>query len=82
MNLEPLNRLRRIAHIAHSRHPVARMYRCWRYFGDEPGNGTDDGTANALLLPLTLLALTVLLIATVPGVSDAVAATCATVCMP
>ena len=82
MSIAQLTHLRRTANIAYSRHPVARLYRGWRYFSDGSGNELDDGAINVLLLPLTLLALTILLIATVPGVSDAITSTCEMVCMP
>lgn len=83
MSIESVRRFRRIAHIAHSRHPVARLYRCWRYFGGPAEQREPDGgPVNALLLPLTLLVLTALLVATVPGASDAVASACGIACMP
>jgi len=82
MSFGHLHRLQRTARIAYSRHPVAWLYRTWRYFSDDGEDEFGDGQVNVLLLPLTLLALTVLLVMTVPGASDAVAATCATACMP
>ena len=82
MNIETLGRMRRTANIAYSNHPVARLYRGWRYFIDDTEYELGGGRVNVLLLPLVMLALTVLLIATVPGVSDAIAATCEPLCMP
>jgi hypothetical protein len=75
MSVGKLSYFRRTAHIAYSRHPIARLYRCWRSFSGSEDE-LDDGPTNALLLPLAMLGLTLLLVGTVPGVSDAVAATC------
>lgn len=82
MSVASLFYFRRTANIAYSRHPLAQLQRGWRYFiiesEDEPGKAA----GNVLLLPLALLAITLLLIATVPGVSDAIAASCDTMSLP
>jgi hypothetical protein len=64
------------------RRKTARLYWRWRRFIDDPSRATDHGFADILLLPLTGLALTLLLLGTVQGASDAIAAACATACLP
>jgi hypothetical protein len=62
---------------------IARLHHAWCRFVDEPGTNTDDYClADILILPLAGLALSVWLLGTVPGASDAVAEACAVACMP
>lgn len=75
MSLEQAWRVGRAARIAYSRHPAAEAYRTWRRVAR-------SHAADILLLPLTALALGLLLLGTVPGASDAVAAACAAACLP
>jgi hypothetical protein len=82
MSIRVVSRIRRCARIAYSPQPAARLYRVWRNFADDPSRQSDMSAADLLLLPLAGLALTLLLLATVPGASDAIAAACSTVCMP
>jgi hypothetical protein len=67
--------------VAYSRRPVAKLYQAWRRFEDA-SQRADHCAADILLLPLTGLMLTLWVLGTVPGASDAVANACATVCMP
>lgn len=82
MNIELVVRLRRIARVAHSRRPAARLVRGWRYFTSDPSGRAEYSAADILLLPLGGLALTLWLLGTVPGASDAIGAACEMVCMP
>jgi hypothetical protein len=82
MSAASLHQLRRTANIAYSRHPLARLSRGWRYFTIESEDEPGKAAGNVLLLPLALLAITILLIATVPGVGDAIAASCGTINLP
>jgi hypothetical protein len=82
MSIVPVPRFRRAARIAYSRHPLARLRRAWRRFADDPSRRSDVSAADILLLPLAGLMLTLLLLSTVPGGSDAIAAACSTACMP
>jgi hypothetical protein len=82
MSMEMISRIRRDARVAYSRRPLARLYQAWRRFADDPSRKTDDYAADILLLPLVGLMLTILLLGTVPGASDIIAASCASACMP
>jgi hypothetical protein len=82
MSIEPVARFRRSARVAYSRLPTARLYRAWRYFTVDPSGRNQYCAADILLLPLTGLMLTLWLLGTVPGASDAISEACATVCMP
>jgi hypothetical protein len=76
MSIGQVEYLRRISHIAYSRHPVARLHRAWLNF-------FDDGHAiDILLLPLTGLALSLLVLAAFPDAGDTIAAACSMACMP
>jgi hypothetical protein len=75
VSLEQAWRIRRAARTAYSRHPAARVCRTWRRVAR-------SHAADILMLPLTTLALGLLLLGTVPGASDAVAAACAAACLP
>ena len=72
----------RTARVAYSHHPLARARRVWWRLTEDAARDTDIGAADILLLPLAGLLLTVLLLATVPGASDAISAACSTACMP
>jgi hypothetical protein len=78
MSLETVGRLSRVARVAYSRHPAARVYRTWRRIAGDQGEG---GIAEILFLPLAGLALSLFLLS-IPGASQAVAAACATACLP
>jgi uncharacterized membrane protein YecN with MAPEG domain len=82
MNIERVIRFRRAVQVAYSRHPVARMLRAWRGFSAAASGSPEHGIADILLLPLAGLALTLWLLGTVPGASDAVSMACSTACMP
>ncbi len=82
MSIERVEQFRRTARIAYSRHPLARLHRAWRRFAGDPSRDTEDRAADVLLLPLVGLLLTLLLLGTVPGASDAIAAACSAACMP
>ena len=82
MSYDPVIRFRREAHTAYSRHLTARLYRLWRYFSSDPATEDGHGAADVLVLPLAGLAFSLWLLGAVPGASDAVAAVCATACMP
>jgi|HubBroStandDraft_2_1064218.scaffolds.fasta_scaffold400819_2 hypothetical protein len=82
MSIEPISRIRRAAHIAYSQGRIARLYRAWRRFADDPSRQSDIGRADILLLPLIGLALTLLLLGTVPSASDMIADACSIACMP
>lgn len=76
------SRLKRAARVAYSRRTIARLYQTWQRFAGDPSRRTGHCAADILLLPLTGLMLTLWLLGSVPGASDAVANACATVCMP
>ena len=62
---------------------IAWLHRAWRRFADDPERNTHDYClADILVLPLAGLALSVWLLGTVPGASDAIAAACTVACMP
>jgi len=82
MSIEPVVRFRRIAHIAYSRHPVARWSRLWRSLTVDPTGETELCFADILVLPLAGLAMSLWVLGTVPGASEAIANACATACMP
>jgi hypothetical protein len=82
MNIERVVRFRRAVRIAYSRHPAARLSRAWRSFSTDPSRRSACSAADILLLPLAGLALTLWLLGTVPGASDAVSMACSTACMP
>jgi len=82
MNIDLVVRLRRVARIAYSRRPAARLFRGWRYFTTDPSGRARHSAADILLLPLTGLTMTLWLLGTVPGASDAIGAACETACMP
>lgn len=82
MTIEPVVRFRRLARVAYSRHPAARWYRLWRWWTTDPTGETEHCAADILLLPLAGLAASLWILGSVPGASDAIAAACATVCMP
>jgi hypothetical protein len=82
MSIASLHQLRRTANIAYSRHPLAWLRRGWRYFTIESEDEPGKTVGNLLLLPLAMPGLTLLLIATVPVVSDAIAASCDTISLP
>ena len=75
MSLGRATRLWRTARSAYSPHPVAKSYRAWRYFAA-------GRAADIVLLPLTLMMLTLFLLGTVPGASDMIAVACSIACMP
>jgi hypothetical protein len=75
-------RFRRAARIAYSRHPVAQLFRAWRSFRADPISGAPYSAADILLLPLAGLTLTLLLLGSAPGASDAINSACETACMP
>jgi hypothetical protein len=75
-------RFRRAVRIAYSRRPAARLFRAWRYFSTDPTSGSQYSAADILLLPLAGLTLTLLLLGTVPGASEAINTACETACMP
>jgi hypothetical protein len=54
----------------------------WRRYADDPARRFDACIADILLLPLTGLMLTIFLLSTVPGASDAIADACSVACMP
>jgi hypothetical protein len=68
--------------IAYSRHPGARLFRAWRLFLADPWRRADCSAADILLLPLAGLALTLWLLAMVPGASEAISMACSPECMP
>lgn len=74
MSIERAKNLR-AARIAYSPHPLARSYRAFRCLAAV-------GSADILLLPLTMLMLTLFLLGSVPGASDVIAAACSIACMP
>jgi hypothetical protein len=78
MSLGTVGRLSRVTRIAYSRHPAALLYRCWRHVAGRPGEAQ---LADVLLLPLAGLAISLFLLS-LPGASAAVAAACATACLP
>ena len=80
MTIQPVERFRRAAHSAYSTHPAARLYRAWRRFAYDPSG--ENCLAEVLLLPLTGLMLTLWVIETVPGASEAIARACIAGCMP
>jgi hypothetical protein len=82
MGFARLMRFPREAYIAISRHPVARLHRVWEYFTEGPLSRSAGGSADVLLLPLTLLMLMLFLFGSVPGASDMIAAACSVACMP
>jgi hypothetical protein len=82
MNIELVVRFRRAMRIAHSRHPTARLFRGWRHFTTGPSGRTEYGAADILLLPLAGLALTLWLLATVPGAVDVISLACSADCLP
>jgi hypothetical protein len=82
MNIELVVRFRRAVRIAYSRHPAARLFRGWRSFTADPSGRAEYGAADILLLPLAGLALTLWLIGTVPGASDAISMACSAECVP
>jgi hypothetical protein len=82
MKIDLVVRFCRAMRIAHSRHPAARLFRGWRYFTTDPSGRTEYGAADILLLPLAGLALTLRLLATVPGAGDAISMACSAECMP
>ena len=75
-------RFRRAVRIACSPRRVARLFRAWRYFSTDPTSGDQYSAADILLLPLAGLALTLLLLGSVPGASDAINTACETACLP
>jgi hypothetical protein len=81
MNIRWVAHCRRSSQIAYSPTIIARLYRAWRRYADDPERGSDVCIADVLLLPLTGLMLTVFLLGTVPGASDAIAAACSGACM-
>jgi hypothetical protein len=81
MNIEPVVRFRRRGRMAYSGHPAARLSRLWRSFAANP-SGREYGAADILLLPLAGLALTLWLLGTVPGASEAISMVCSAECMP
>jgi hypothetical protein len=82
MGIEQIVSLRRISWIAYSRHPVARLCCAWRNFAGDPARRSDSHAVDILSMPLAGLALTILLLATMPDASDAIAAACSMACMP
>jgi len=78
MSLETVGRISRAARVAYSRHPAARVFRTWRRIAGDQG---ESGIAEILFLPLAGLAFSLFLLST-PGASAAVAAACATACLP
>jgi hypothetical protein len=82
MNIDRVMRFRRAARIAYSRHPVARMRRAWWHFNRPASGEPEHGITDILLLPLAGLTLTLWLLETVPGASDAISLACSTACMP
>jgi hypothetical protein len=72
----------RSSRTAYSRTIAARLNRAWRRYADDPERQSDTCIADILLLPLTGLMLTIFLLGTVPGASDAVAEACSIACMP
>ncbi len=80
MSIEPpVEHLRWIVRAAYSRHPAARLFRLWRHLTTDPSGAA---AADTLLLPLTVLTLTLWVLGTVPGAVGAIATACATACMP
>jgi hypothetical protein len=82
MNIRWLARCRRSSQIAYSRTIAARLNRAWRRYADDPQRQCDTCIADILLLPLTGLMLSIFLLGTVPGASDAIAEACSVACMP
>jgi hypothetical protein len=82
MSIGLVVRFRRVARVAYSRHPAARLLRLGRYFTTGPTGRREYDIADILLLPLTGLAMTLWLLGTVPGASDAISMACSTACMP
>jgi hypothetical protein len=82
MNIELVVRFRRAVRTAYSRHPAARLFRGRRYFSTDPSGHSECCAADILLLPLAGLALTLWLLGTVPGASDAISMACSAACMP
>jgi hypothetical protein len=74
--IEPVSQIASIA--AYSRHPATQLCRAWRHV---VGRKEDGGIVGVLPLPLAGLAISLLLLS-MPGTSDAVAAACAIACMP
>jgi len=82
MSIEMVVRFRRAVRTAYSRHPGARLFRGWRYFTSDPSERPKHCAADVLLLPLAGLTLTLWLLATVPGASEAISMACSAECMP
>jgi hypothetical protein len=82
MSIERVVRFRRTMRVAYSRHPTARLLRTWRRFGTDPSGRAQHSAADVLLLPLAGLALTLWLLGTVPGASEAISLACSAECMP
>jgi hypothetical protein len=82
MSIEPVVRFRRIARIAYSRHPAARWYRLWRWLAAGSTGEIEQDAGDVFVLPLAGLAFSLWLLGTIPGASDAIAAACATACLP
>lgn len=82
MSIELVVRFRRAVRIAYSCRPATQLFRTWRYFGTDPTSGDQYGAADMLLLSLAGLTLTLLLLGSVPGASDAINTACETACMP
>jgi hypothetical protein len=78
----PIIRLRHMARSAYSPHPAARLFRIWRSFSIDPSGQNDYGVADILLLPLAGLAVTLWVLISVPGASDAISMACSSACMP
>ena len=82
MSTDRIDNFLRTARVAYSQHPLARLRRIWGRLTEDAPSDTDMSAADILLLPLVGLLLTVLLLTTVPGASDAISAACSTACMP
>jgi hypothetical protein len=75
MSIERGTRLWRAARTAYSRPAAVKSHRAWH---DLAG----VHAADMLLLPLTLLMLTLFLFGSVPGASDAISKACSIACFP